>query len=305
MDIKGRKILVTGGAGFIGSHLVDKLIEEGAEVVVIDNLLTGKKENVNPKAKFYELNIADDKLAEILEKEKPEIVYHLAANTSVPKSVENPLIEADLITGSVNLLTNLTKSDVKKIVFTSSALVYGNTLNVPIKEAEPWKPIAPYAIAKNTIENYLRFFHRTSGLPFVILRPAAVYGPRQVTGAMADYIRKLSRGEQAEIYGDGNITRDFVYVDDMIRAALLAAKLPNGFGDPVFNIGTGAEVSINELYAKIAKLLNQQFRPTYLPARPNDQIRYFLDYSRAKQFLGWEPNHDLDSGLKKIIDSLE
>ncbi len=299
------KILVTGGAGFIGSHLVEALIEQGAEVIVIDNLSMGKKENIHPEAKFYELSIADKKIAEILDQEKPEIVYHLAANTSVPKSVENPLIEADIINGSINLITSAAKQGVKKFIFTSSALVYGNTPNVPIKETESWKPIAPYAIAKNTIENYLRYFHRTHGLPFVILRPSAVYGPRQVTGAMADYFRKLSRDEQAEIYGDGNITRDFVYVDDAVRACLLALKLPNGFGEPVFNIGTGVEVTLNELYAKITKLLNKEFRPIYLPGRPNDQIRYFLDYSKAKQFLGWEPNHDLDSGLKKIIESLK
>ncbi len=305
MGLKGKKILVTGGAGFIGSHLVDRLINGGATVVVVDNLAGGRKENVNSKAEFYELNITDERLEELIRDERPEIVYHLAANTSVPKSVENPLIEADLIAGSINLLTLLTKYKPKKTIFTSSALVYGNTPNIPIKETEPWKPIAPYAIAKNTIENYLRFFDRTAGLPFVILRPAAIFGPRQVTGAMADYFRKLRRDEQAEIYGDGNITRDFVYIDDMVNICLLAIGLSDEFDDPVFNVGSGKEITLNELYAKIARLLGKESRPIYLPARPNDQLRYVLDYSKAKQFLGWEPIYDLDTGLKKIADSFE
>lgn len=298
MDFRNKKFLVTGGAGFIGSHTVDALIKKGAKIIIIDNLVTGRKENLNSKAKFYKINIANPKIENIFKKEKPEIIYHFAFNVQVPKSVKNPLIDVDSIVGAVNIFKNAQKYSVKKVIFSSSGFVYGNTKNLPIKESEPIDPISPYVVAKNTVENYLRFFNRAYDLPYVILRYSTVYGPGQIMGAMTDYIRKLASGKQAEIWGDGTKTRDYVYIDDVIRANLLALDLPLDYPDPVFNIGTGIETTLNELYWKIAELLNKEPKPIYLPDRPGEQIRYCLDYSKAKKVLNWEPRYNFGKGLK-------
>jgi len=297
------KILVTGGAGFIGSHVVDKLIAKGTKVVIIDNLITGRKENLNSKAKFYEMNITDPKVESIFQKEKPEFIYHFAFNVLVPKSVENPLVDMDSIVGSLNILINAQKYGAKKIIFSSSGFVYGNTKNLPVKESEPTEPVSPYAVAKNTVENYLRFFNKAYSLPYVIFRYSAVYGPRQVTGAMADYIRKLAADQQAEIWGDGKKTRDYVYIDDVVKANLLALSLPDNYPDPVFNVGTGIETTLNELYWKIAELLGKKPRPIYLPDRPGEQIRYCLDCSKIKQALEWQSKYNLEEGLKLRLKS--
>ncbi len=304
MDLKNKKILVTGGAGFIGSHTVDALIERGADVVVIDNLLTGRRENLNPKTKFYEINIADPKFEDILEKERPEIIYHFAFYVLVPKSVENPLLDMDCLVGSVRMLKKMKELGcLRKIIFASSGFVYGNTPNLPVKETEPIDPVSPYVVAKVAIENYLKFYKKAFGLPYVILRYSAVYGPRQVTGAMADYIRKLSVGEQAEIWGDGTKTRDYVYIDDVVRANLLALNVPDDHPNPVFNVGTGIETTLNELYKKIATLLDKEAKPIYYPDRPGEQMRYCLDYSKIRKELGWEPKVGLEKGLELTIKS--
>ncbi len=301
MNLKNKKILVTGGAGFIGSHMVDSLIKKRAKVFIIDNLSTGRKENLNPKAKFYKANISDNAIGNIFKKEKPEFIYHFAFNVLVPKSVENPLIDIDSIAGSVNLLINAKKYGAKKFVFTSSGFIYGNTKNLPVKETEIFSPVSPYAIAKYAVENYLKFFKKAHGLPCVILRNAAIYGPRQVTGAMADYIRKLRSGHQSDIFGDGNKTRDYVYVDDAVRANLLVLDLKDDYPEPTFNIGSGKETTLNELYKKIAKLLGKQANPNYHPDRPGEQIRYCLDSSKIEKTLGWKLQYSLDQGLKKMI----
>lgn len=303
LNVKGKKILVTGGAGFIGSHIVNVLIKKGAKVIIVDNLVTGRKENLNPKAKFYYLNITDPRLEDIFKNERPEFIYHFAFNVLVPKSVKNPLIDMDSIVGSVNILKNAQKYGVEKIIFASSGFLYGNTKNLPAKETEPIDPISPYVVAKSAVENYLRFFNKAFGLPYVVLRYSAVYGPKQVTGAMADYIRKLATDQQAKIWGDGTKTRDYVYIDDVVRANLSALKLPFNYSDPVFNIGTGIETTLNDLYKKIARLLNKEAKPIYLPDRSGEQIRYSLDYSKIKKVLEWKPSIYLDEGLKKIVDN--
>ena len=225
MDLKNKNVLVTGGAGFIGSNTANVLLEKEAKVSIIDNLSTGRKENINPKANFYDLNIADSKIEEVFQKERPEIIYHFAFNVLVPKSVDNPLVDMDSLVGSVNLFQNAKKYGVKKIIFSSSGFIYGNNPNLPVKESEPMEPVSPYAIAKYAVENYLRYFQKTWGLSCLIFRYAAVYGPNQVIGAMADYIRKLAQNQQFEIWGDGNKTRDYVYIDDVVKANLLALDL--------------------------------------------------------------------------------
>jgi UDP-glucose 4-epimerase len=304
MNLENKKVLVTGGAGFIGSHTADRLIAKGAKVVIIDNLISGKKDNVNPKAKFYEMNVADPKIEGVFKKEKPEIVFHFAFNVLVPKSVKNPLLDMDSIKGSVNIFINASNFGVKRVVFSSSEFIYGNSKNFPIKEAEPLDPLTSYSIAKYTVESYLKFFRRTRNLNYVILRLATIYGKRRTNGAIPDYIRKLTSGRQAEIWGNGEKTRDYVYIDDAVRANLMALDLADNYPNPVFNVGTGIETSLNEVYWKIAELLGKEPKPVYFPDRPGEQKRCCLDYSKIKKVLGWKPEINLDEGLKLLIKNL-
>jgi len=301
MELKNKKILVTGGAGFIGSNTVDALLEKGAKVIIIDNLVTGKEENINKEAKFYNLNIADPEVEKVFQEEKPEFIYHFAFNVLVPKSVENPLMDMDSIAGAVNIFQKAKKYGVKKIIFSSSGFLYGNTKNLPAKETEPIIPVSPYIVSKRAVENYLEFYKRAFNLSYVVLRYSAVYGPRQRTGAMADYIRKLAADKQAEMYGDGEKTRDYIYIEDVIRANLLALDVSSDFPNPVFNIGTGIETTLNNLYKKIAQILGKKAEPIYLPDRPGEQYRYSLDCSKAKKELGWEPKINLEEGLKRRV----
>jgi len=301
MDIKNRKILITGGASFIGSHTADALIEKGAKVVIVDNFLTGRQENLNPEIKVYKANIIDSEIENIFKNEEPDFVYHFAFNRLFLKSVENPLLDMDSIAGSINLLNNARKIGIKKFIFPSSGFVYGKTEKLPMRETDSPNPITPYAIAKYTVENYLKFFYETYNLPYVILRYPNVYGQRQNIGAMADYIQKLSSGKQAEIYGDGTMSRDYVNVLDIVEANLLALEVPEDYPNPVFNVGTGIETTLNQLYRKIAELLNKKADPIYLPGRSEEQQRYFLDYSRYFKAVGWKPEISLDEGLKLTL----
>ena len=301
VDLEHKRVLVTGGAGFIGSHTVDALLERRATVVVVDNLSTGRMENVNPAAKFYEINIADPGIEEILEQQRPHIIYHFSSFVLVPKSADNPLLDMDNVVGFIRIMQKAKSISLEKIIFASSAFVYGNTKNLPIKETEPVNPVSPYVVAKQAIESYLKFYKSSLGIPYVVLRYATVYGPRQVTGAMADYIRKLAAGKQAEIWGDGTKTRDYVYVDDVVRANLLALRIPDDHVDPIFNAGTGIETTLNTLYGKIAKLLGKKAKPIYYPDRPSEIIRYFLDCTKIKNQLGWEPKFISDQALELTI----
>ncbi len=303
MDLKNKKILVTGGAGFIGSHTVDALIREGANVVIIDDLSTGRRENLNPAARFYEINIADPEIEEIMEKEKPEIIFHFAFFVLVPKSTLDPLLDMNVFSGSLRMLKKAAALGVKKIFFASSGFLYGNNPHLPVPESEPISPVASYVVSKYAIELYLEFFRRTYQLPYVILRYPAVYGPRQVTGAMADYIRKLRSDTQAEIWGDGTKTRDYVYISDVVAANLLALTVLDEHPNPIFNIGTGEETTLNELYFEIAKILAKEPKPIYHPDRPGEQMRYALDSSKFRKELNWQPTVALSEGLRKVINS--
>lgn len=232
------KILVTGGAGFVGSHLVNKLIKKGHKVIVVDNLSAGKKNNLNPKAKFYKIDIGSPKISQIFKIERPKIVYHFAAQINVRKSLEEPDEDAKInILGTLNILKNSKKHKVKKFIFPSSVGVYGESKIFPIKESHSLNPIAPYSIGKLAIEKYLKFFH-SQGLDSVILRFANVYGPRQTSsgegGVTAIFINKLLNNEKPIIFGSGKQTRDFLYVEDAVRAAILALKAPAG---SIYNVG--------------------------------------------------------------------
>jgi len=300
--ISGVKILVFGGAGFIGSHTVDALIKEGANVVVVDNLSTGKEENINPRAKFYNQNIADPEIEKIMEQERPEIIYNFAFFVLVPKSVEDPTLDLDCLEGMLRILKMARELKVKKFIYASSGFLYGNTPNLPVSETEPFEYVTPYTVAKVAAENYLNFYKKTFGLRYVVLRYAAIYGPRQVTGAMADYIRKLAAGEQAEMWGDGNKTRDYVFIKDIVRANLMAIGVPDDHPDPVFNAGTGLETTLNTLYENIAVILGKEAKPVYHPDRAAEQMRYCLDNSKIKEGMGWEPEYTLEEGLKQTIN---
>jgi UDP-glucose 4-epimerase len=301
VTLQGTKVLVTGGAGFIGSHTVDALLRAGAQVVVVDNLSSGRRENLPPSVPCFEVNIAEERFSEIVRRECPDVIYHFAFYVFVPRSVQNPLLDMDALVGSVRLLQEATALRLRKVVFASSGFVYGNTPALPATEASRVDPMSPYVVAKQAVESYLWFFRRTYGLPSVVLRYSAVYGPRQVTGAMADYIRKLSSGAQAEMWGNGTKTRDYVYIDDVVAANLLALTVPADHPSPVFNIGTGIETTLNDLYKKIADLLGAEARPIYRPDRPGEQVRYCLDWAKAKRELGWEPRYSLDEGLRLTV----
>lgn len=301
-NITNRNVLITGGAGFIGSHLADALVSRGCRVAVIDDLCTGRQENLHSAVTLYRLNTTDRQgVRKVLEKERPELIYQLAANTNVPRSVSDPLYDFETLHGAVNVIDACRDYRVRKIVYVSSGFIYGNTKNKPIRESEPFIPISPYSITKKTIENYLLFYKEVYDVPFVVLRPATVYGPRQTFGAMADYVRKLSQGRQAEIYGDGSKTRDYVFVSDAIKALLAVADLPDDFPDPVFNLGTGRETSLNELYSTIAGLLGKSAEPIYLPARPGELDKYSLDSGKLRHTLGWEPAYSLGEGLRETL----
>jgi len=300
--LKNKKILVTGGAGFIGSHTVDALIKKGAKVIIVDNLSTGRKENLNPKARFYQLNIADPKIEKIIEKEKPEIIYHFAFFVSVPKSTQNPLLDSDCLIGSVRILMAVNRLKVfNKFVFASSGFLYGNSQTLPHKEISPIDPISSYIVTKRAVENYLEFFKKVFGVPYVIMRYATVYGPRQIKGAMADYIKKLSTNKQAKIWGNGKKTRDYVFIEDVVRANLMMLDINKDHPDPIFNIGTGVETTLNNLYIKIANLLKKKPAPIYFPDRPGELLRFALDSSKIKKELGWQTKIFLDQGLKKLL----
>jgi len=298
------KILVTGGAGFIGSHLVDKLIEKGHQVVVVDNLATGKKENLNHKAKFYEVDICDSKISQIFEEEKPEVIFHFAAQIDVRKSIKDPIENAKVnILGALNILENCRKISVKKFIFASSGgAIYGDTDVIPTPETHPENPESPYGIAKLTVEKYLNFYKKTFGLNYIVLRIANVYGPRQDSkgegGVIAIFCDKMLKDEQPTINGDGEQARDFVYVDDALESALLGMESEKS---GVYNIGTGKETSINEIFRRIKELTNSNCKEVYGPAKQGEQKRNCLDYSKAKEKLNWQPKYDLEEGLKETI----
>ena len=299
------KILVTGGAGFIASNLVDALIEKGHDVVIVDDLSSGKKENLNPKAKFYEIDIRDKKLEDVFRKEKPEIVSHHAAQIAVRVSLKDPEFDASVnIMGFLNLMQNCVKYGVKKIINVSSGgVVYKQGAKLPIPETEHVGPISPYGVAKLAAEHYLNYYSEVFGIKYTSMRYSNVYGIRQdphgEAGVVAIFTDSLSTGEEVTIFGDGKQTRDFVFVKDVVSANLLAME--HGDNEAI-NIATNTQTSINELFRVIAKITDYKKKANYADAKPGEVLHSRLDISKAKKILKWQPKYSLEEGLRETIE---
>lgn len=299
------KILVTGGAGFIGSHLVDRLVQEGHEVVVVDNLSTGKRRNVNRAAVFYKRDVQSPRIEAIFRRERPVVLIHLAAQMNVRRSVEDPLFDAQVnILGTLNILNHAVRYGTRKVIFASSGgAIYGEQDVFPAPESHPTRPLSPYGISKLTGEYYLAYYQRLSGLHYVSLRLSNVYGPRQdpygEAGVVAIFTQKMLAGEQPVINGNGRQTRDFIYVDDVVEAhmAVLGKEIQG-----VYNVGTAQETSINELFGKLAALTKSGCKQLYGPAKKGEQMRSVVDASKLRQEVGWEPRVSLDEGLARTVE---
>lgn len=300
-----KTILVTGGAGFIGSHCVDAFLKEGYRVVVVDNFVTGNKSNLNQKAVFYKADIRNAKrMKKIFEKEHPTYLCHHAAQMDVRKSVADPAFDAENnILGSVNLLELCVQYKIKKVLFASTGgAIYGDASVIPTPETYEPAPVSPYGIAKRSVELYLHYYHVQYGLAYTALRYANVYGPRQnphgEAGVVAIFCKKLIAGEQPIINGDGKQTRDYVFVGDVVAANLTA--LQNAFVGFV-NIGTGTETSVNALYAHLVEITNASFPQKHGPAKQGEQQQSCLDWHAAEKHLSWKPVMTLSSGLDKTV----
>jgi len=299
------KILVTGGAGFIGSHVVDAYVAAGHEVLVVDDLSTGHRENLNPKARFHQLDITDGKVAELIRDERPAVLNLHAAQMDVRRSVADPLFDARVnILGTVNLLEAARKANVRRVLFVSSGgAVYGEQETFPAAEAHPTNPVSPYGVSKRAGELYAFFFQAEYQLPFVALRYANVYGPRQdphgEAGVVAIFSGKMLRGEPVTVNGDGKQTRDYVYVGDVARANLLA--LDSTATGP-FNVGTGIETDVNTLARLLADAAGSRSEIRHGPAKQGEQRRSVIDCARAARVLGWRPEVSLADGLGRTVE---
>ena len=299
------KILVTGGAGFIASHVADAYIDAGHDVVIFDNLITGNRANVNPKARFYEIDIRDAGVRNIFASERFDAVNHHAAQMDVRKSVDDPINDASInILGTLNLLENCKAFGVKKFIFASTGgAIYGEQDYFPADENHPTRPLSPYGISKLTIEKYLFYYQLVHGLNPFVLRYANVYGPRQnphgEAGVVAIFSTKLLQGDQPVINGDGKQTRDYVFVKDVVRANLSA--LSSGMHECV-NIGTGVETDVNELFNRLSSLTKKNMKEVHGPAKEGEQLRSVLSAARAKQVLKWSPTTGIDKGLEETVD---
>src|SRR2546428_2375416 len=300
------KILVTGGAGFIGSHVVDAYIAAGHEVAVIDNLATGKEHNLNGDAQMHRLDLRDPaEVASVVSSFKPEVVNHHAAQAEVPKSVADPAFDAQVnLIGGINLLKASVDSGVRKFIFISTGgALYGEPDVVPCDEDHPVRPLSPYGTSKFCFEQYLGTFKRTFGLDYTVLRYANIYGPRQDFQSeegrvIAIFASRMIAGKPVTIDGDGEQSRDMLHVADVAVANITA--LDRGAGG-TFHISSGIPVTINELFRKLALLTDYKLEPRFGPARKGDVYRIALDNARARRDLGWEPNVTLEEGLTQTV----
>ncbi len=299
-----RRILVTGGAGFIGSNIVDRYIKNGYEVDVVDNLSTGNIDNLNKKSRFFKIDINDKGIEKIFKERRYDVVSHHAAQMNIRVSVENPLLDVNVnIIGTVNILKTSIKYNVEHFIFASSGgAIYGEQNYFPADEDHSTNPGSPYGISKLTGEKFLHYFNKASGLKYTSLRYANVYGPRQnpfgEAGVVAIFANKMLKNEKPVIFGDGKQTRDFVFIDDVVKANLIALeRKTEGF----FNISTGIETDVNKIFEEISNLSAFGHPPEYEPPKKGEQRRSALDSSKAEKIIGWRPEVALRCGLKKTV----
>jgi UDP-glucose 4-epimerase len=299
------KILITGGAGFIGSHVADAYVGLGHEVVVVDNLSTGKQEFVNPNAQFIEADITDQEtIQSIISVQRPDIINHHAAHIQVGHSVEDPQFDAtNNILGTLNIMEIAKEIPVKKVIFASTGgAIYGDK-PTPFNETMKEEPLAPYGVSKRAAELYLNYYYELYSIPYVCLRYSNVYGPRQnahgESGVVAIFSEAIMKDKAPIINGDGTHTRDYVYISDVVEANVLALKT-DFVGE--LNIGTKTEISTNDVFDKVVRLFGKDFKREYGPERPGEQVTSSLDASKAKAKLGWEPKVRFDEGVAKVAE---
>jgi UDP-glucose 4-epimerase len=300
------RILVTGGAGFIASHVTDRYIVDGHSVAVVDDLSTGKMQNLNPKAEFFKTDIRDGKsVADVFRKWQPEAVSHHAAHVNVRKAVDDPAYDATInVVGTLNLLQQAAACKCRKFVFISSGgAAYGEPERLPVDETHPVRPLSPYGASKYSGECYVQLFHRVHGLDYTILRYANIYGPRQdphgEAGVVAIFSIAMLSGKGGTIFGDGTKTRDYVYVEDAVEANVKALTQPNSRG--AFNIGTGVETSDRAVFDAIRDAVGAQVTPSFSAFRQGEVYRICLDASLAKRTLGWQPEVDFGEGIRRSV----
>ncbi|MCY6959578.1 NAD-dependent epimerase/dehydratase family protein [Clostridium brassicae] len=302
------KVLVTGGAGFVGSHIVDLLIQRGYEVVVVDNLYHGNLKNINSRAVFYKVDIRDKyKIKDIFDKEKPDYVIHEASQISVENSIENPILDAEInILGTINVLESCKGSKVKKIIYPASAAIFGEPEYLPIDEKHPLSMLSPYGVSKHTVEHYLDVYNKIYGINYVSLRCSNVYGPRQDSsgegGVVSIFCNKMFNGERPIIFGDGEQIRDFIYVTDVARATLMAMS---GNINGIFNVCSGTKTSINKLVKSINKILDQDIKAINKEERKGDIKFSFMSNVKINSILKWEQKIRLEDGLRNMLKYLE
>ena len=298
------RILVTGGAGFIASHIADAFVAAGHQVSVIDDLSSGKRENLNPSVRFHQLDVQNPAVADVFRRERPEVLCHHAAQMDVRRSVADPLFDARVnLLGLLNLMECGRQHGLQRVVFASTGgAIYGEQEAFPAAETHKTEPLSPYGVAKLASERYLFFYAVTYGISYTALRYANVYGPRQnphgEAGVVAIFTEKLLRGEQPIINGDGTQTRDYVYVGDVVRANL--AALESDFVG-VLNLGTGIETDVNAVFRILTKLCASAVPERHGPAKPGEQRRSVIDNTLAKRVLGWEPQVRLEDGLRETV----
>jgi len=301
------KILVTGGAGFIGSHVVDAYVLAGHEVAVLDNFSTGRDENVNPAAKVFRADVRDQpQVQQAIASFKPDVVNHHAAQSEVPKSVADPGYDAHVnVVGGLNVLKAAADNSVRKVIFSSTGgALYGEPDVVPADEDHPVRPLSPYGTSKLAFEQYLGTFERTFHLKFTTLRYANIYGARQDFHAeegrvIAIFASRMIEDKPVTIDGDGSQSRDMLHVGDVATANLAALERGDG---GTYHVSTGIPVTVNDLFRKLALLTEYKQPPLYGPARKGDVYRIALDNARAKEQLGWEPRITLEEGLRLTVD---
>ena len=299
------KILVTGGAGFIASHIADAFIEEGHQVTIVDDLSSGFEKNINPKANFVKANICDKNLSQLFEKEKFDVINHHAAQMDVRRSVKDPEFDATTnILGTINLLQNAIKFKVKKFMFASTGgAVYGEQEYFPADEKHPTQPRSPYGISKLAVEKYIHFYNAEYGLKYSILRYANIYGPRQnpfgEAGVVAIFSTKLLKGDQPIINGDGKQTRDYVFVGDVVKANLLAL---NDEANDIYNVGTEIETDVNQLFHYINSISGAGKEEKHGPAAAGEQMRSVITSNKLFNKFGWQPKTKIEDGLKATVE---